>query len=278
MDFHFQWAIATSTQWSYASVQSRYLAFCTQFLISPLPVQELLLRRFASFLGNQNISHSTIKCYLLAVRHLQIASNLPDPMIASMPKLESVIQGIKSQQTLKKSSGDKLLPITPDHLLTLRRHFQQSSTDNDGIMWWAAVSTCFFDFMRTGEMTLPSESAFDPNTHLCFKDVSMDSINNPKIVKPNLKASKTDLFRKGVEVALGRTNNALCPVTALLAYLPVRGNGQGFLFLFSDGHPLTKQWFISRVQDALSANGVDSSSMLAIPSALEQPQRLATMA
>ena len=259
VDFYFRRALATSTQRSYASAQSRYLAFCTQFLIAPLPVQELHLCRFASFLGNENISHSTIKCYLSAVRHLQIASNLPDPMITSMPKLESVIRGIKSQQALNKGSGDKRLPITPDHLLTLRRHFQQNSTTNDGIMLWAAVTSCFFGCMRAGEMTLSSESAFDPNTHLCFKDVSVDSIDNPKIVKLNIKASKTDPFRKGVEVVLGRTNNALCPVTALLAYLAVRGNGPGFLFLFSDGHPLTKQRFISRVRDALSANGVDSS-------------------
>lgn len=180
-------------------------------------------------------------------------------MIASMPKLESIIRGIKSQQALKKGLGDKRLPITPDHLLTLRRHFQQSSNDNDGTMLWAAVSTCIFGFMRAGEMTLPSEAAFDPNTHICFKDVLVDSIDNPKIVKLNLKASKTDPFRKGVEVVLGRTNNTLCPVTDLLAYLAVRGNGPGFLFLFSDGHSLTKQCFISRTRDALSANGVDSS-------------------
>ena len=259
MDFYFQRALANSTQQSYASAQSRYHTFCNQFLIPPLPVQEVHLCRFASFLANEEVSHSTIKCYLSALRHLQIANNLPDPGISSMPKLEKVIRGIKSQQSLKRSSGDKRLPITPDLLQKIRRYLEQQAANPDGIMLWAAMCTCFFGFMRAGEMTLPSESAFDPNTHLCFKDVSVDCIEDPKIVKLNLKASKTDPFRKGVEVVLGKTDNDLCPVTALLAYLAIRGSGPGFLFLFSDRRPLTKQRFIQRVRQALSAIGVDSS-------------------
>ena len=259
MDFYFQRALASSTQRSYASAQSRYLAFCNQFLIPPLPVQEIHLCRFASFLASDNVSHSTIKCYLSALRHMQIARNLPDPLISSMPKLEKVVRGIKSQQSLKKGSKDGRLPITPDLLSKIRHYLEQHFANPDGIMLWAAMCTCFFGFMRSGEMTLPAESAFDPNTHLSFKDVSIDCIENPKIVKLNLKASKTDPFRKGVEVVLGKTDNELCPVTALLAYLALRGSGPGFLFLFADGRPLTKQRFIQRVRQALSAVGVDSS-------------------
>ena len=60
-------------------------------------------------------------------------------------------------------------------------------------------------------------------------------------------------------MVLGKTDNDLCPVTALLAYLAIRGSGPGFLFLFSDRRPLTKQRFIQRVRQALSAIGVDSS-------------------
>ena len=82
-------------------------------------------------------------------------------------------------------------------------------------------------------MTLPSESGFDPDTHLGFSDVSVDNLTSPKIIKLRLKASKTDPFRKGVEIVLGRTQNAVCPVSALLSYLVIRGNRSGFLFLFA---------------------------------------------
>ncbi len=123
VDFYFQRAIANSTQRSYASAQSRYLSFCNQFGIPPLPVQEAHLCRFASFLANDNISHATIKCYLSAVRRLQIANNLPDPLIASMPKLESIVRGIKSQQAVNKDPTDKRLPITVEILNKLWGYF-----------------------------------------------------------------------------------------------------------------------------------------------------------
>lgn len=84
----------------------------------------------------------------------------------------------------------------------------------------------FFGFLRAGELTVPSESAFDPKVHLCFSDVLVDCIHNPQLVKLKLKASKTDPFRKGVDVILGRTYTDMCPITALLAYLALRGNTQ----------------------------------------------------
>ena len=141
-------------------------------------------------------------------------------------------------------------------MFKLRSYFEQNFTGTNGLMPWAVAATCFFGFMRSGEVTLASESAFDPNTHLSFKDVSVNCIDNPRIVKLNLKASK---FRKGIEVVLGRTNNILCPVPAVSAYLSARGDGPGFLFLFSDSRPLTKHRFIYSVHEALSAGGVDPS-------------------
>ena len=46
---------------------------------------------------------------------------------------------------------------------------------------------------------------------------------------------------------------------ALLAYLALRGNGPGFLFLFANGCQLTKQRFIYKVREALASVGVDPS-------------------
>ena len=98
VDFYFQHAIANSTQRTYASAQSRFLSFCREFSLQPLPVNEALLCRFASFLALQNLSHSSIKGYLSAISRLQIARGLPDPLISQMAKLEGVVRGIKSQQ------------------------------------------------------------------------------------------------------------------------------------------------------------------------------------
>ncbi len=51
----------------------------------------------------------------------------------------------------------------------------------------------------------------------------------------------------------------VCPVSAPLAYLAIRRNGPGFHFLFSDGHLLTKQRFVSSVREALAVLGMNPS-------------------
>ena len=58
-----------------------------------------------------------------------------------------------------------------------------------------------------------------------------------------IKYSKTDSFRKGVD--LGQTHNCLCPIMAMMAYLPVRGDTGGPLFHFKDGKPLTRDCFVN---------------------------------
>ena len=109
--------------------------------------------------------------------------------------------------------------------------------------------------MRAGEITVPSLSGYDPGVHMNFDDVTVDSVANPTSVSLQLKASKTDPFRKGVTIVLGRTHNVLCLVEALLAYLAVRGNVVGFLFQFYDGHLLTKSLFVIKVREVLSLAG-----------------------
>ena len=259
MDFYFQHAIANSTQRTYASAQSRFLSFCRDFSLQPLPVNEALLCRFVSFLALQNLSHSSIKGYLSAIRRLQIAQGLPDPLISQMAKLEGVVRGIKSQQARSTPSAPKRLPITMSILCQLKEHILTSASDHNAVMLWAAACTCFYGFFRAGELTVPSESAFDSSSHLCFSDVSVDCIHNPRVIKLRLKASKTDPFRKGVDVVLGRTHTEACPVTALLAYLALRGNNPGCLFRFVDGRPLTKQRFVQKIREALLASGFNPS-------------------
>ena len=75
-----------------------------------------------------------------------------------------------------------------------------------------------------------------------------------------IKASKTDPFRQGVDIFVGRTGNELCPVVATLAYMVQRRPGPGPLFKFQDGKPLTRQRFVARVREALTSAGVDSSA------------------
>ena len=79
------------------------------------------------------------------------------------------------------------------------------------------------------------------------------------MLKIRLKSSKTDPFREGCDVFVGRTDFPLCPVAAMLAYLSYRCSSPSPLFKFSDGKPLTHSNFVEAVRKALDTAGIDSS-------------------
>ena len=257
VEFYFRNGLATSTQKAYTSAKRRYLQFCQEKGLTPLPAAEHQLCQFVSLLANQSLCHNTIKSYLAAVRHLHIAEGYGDPHISRMAKLEQVLRGIK----LVQAKGEKKpprLPITPQHLTNLRGVWLGKEKNFDGIMLWAAASLCFFGFMRSGELTIPSDSAYDESAPLCFKDVTVDSIQNPQALRVRLKASKTDPFRVGVDIFVGKTGNELCPVTAVLSYMVKRGPSPGPFFRFASGAPLTRPRFVASVKEALAKAGVDA--------------------
>lgn len=115
----------------------------------------------------------------------------------------------------------------------------------------------FLGFFRSGEITVLSESSFDEGAQLTFRDVTVDCIEDPHVLKVRLKASKTDPFRVGIDIFIGRTNDDVCPVAAVLAYMARRGPGAGPFFKFRDGKPLTRARLVIEVKQALATAGVD---------------------
>ena len=101
-------------------------------------------------------------------------------------------------------------------------------------MLWAACCLGFFGFMRSGEFTTPLARSYGAEPMLSLGDISVDSHQTPSILCVRLKQSKTDPFRVGVDIFMGRTNNTLCPVAAVLAYLAIRPSIEGPLFIFQD--------------------------------------------
>ena len=143
---------------------------------NPFPVNEKLLIYFATYLAQRGLREQSVKTYLAAVRHLQLTMGLPDPRDSSaLPRLRLVLAGIKRMQA---ESGDLAprtrLPITPLILRRIRELWNGRPTRADYVMPWAAVTLCFFGFFRSGEITIPSLSAFDARTHLSWGDVAID--------------------------------------------------------------------------------------------------------
>ena len=264
VQYYLKQSLAPSTLRSYSAAKKRYVQFCQSLNIVPIPVSESTLCQYVACLANSNLKHQTIKCYLSGVRHLQIMGGFSDPFEQSMPLLEYVLRGIKSDQAKKGMTAVRTrLPITPSIMQQLRLVWERDPGNCDHIMLWAACCTCFFGFLRSGEITVPSAGEYDPGAHLSYGDVMLDSRESPTMAQVNIKASKTDPFRKGVSIYIGRTNNGLCPVAALAAYFAARGSGPGPFFRFSNGSPLTRDIFVVKVRDALQVAGVENPSQYA---------------
>ena len=126
-------------------------------------------------------------------------------------------------------------------------------------MLWSAATMCFFGFLRAGEIVVPSDQGFDGAIHLAYGDVRADNVVTPQYLEVRIKASKTDPFRKGVVVYLGKAPGPLCPVAATLHYMVGRGTMGGAFFRFTDGRLLTRDRFVAAVRTALTAAGLDCS-------------------
>ena len=252
-------ALAPTTRRVYSTAQSRYLEFCRVYHISPFPLTQESLSRFVAVLASQALTHRSIKVYLSAVRHLHITRCGSDPRLCNMVGLQYVLQGIKRSQAAEGLSSRPRLPITAAILRTLRRSWESQGPTFDRRMLWAAACTCFFGFLRSGEATVPSRSAYDPAIHLSVSDIAVDSHRAPTSIALRIKCSKTDPFRTGITIYLGRAEGDICPVAALLSYLAERGLEPGPLFQFHDTRPLTRQSFVAEIRSALTLAGMNPS-------------------
>ena len=230
--------LASSTRRTYSSGQTSYLSFCSLARLAPLPSSENILCLFVAWLASSGLSHATIKVYLAAVRQLHISAGRANPFLGDMPRLNLVLRGYRRSESARVALRPQRLPITPAILRALHGVWSKESQSYDSVLWWAACLTGFFGFLRSGEFTVASGVRFDPEVHLALSDLSFDTLPYPTMALLRIKQSKTDPFRRGHTVVLGRLHSDLCPVASLLSYLVIRGMRRGSLFCKADGWPL----------------------------------------
>ena len=254
---YYQQGLAASTQKSYQTGQHRYLAFCSSIKKSPLPTTEDTLLMFVGHLAQQGLSHASIKVYLSAIRNLHVSSGLHEEFAKQLtPHLELVLKGIKKEKA-KAAPLPTRMPITIDIMVKIKVTLLRCPSKYDNVLLWAACCLAFFGFLRCGEFTVPSQNEYDPTAHLSLEDIAVDNKSSPTVIQVNIKQSKTDPFRQGVQLYLGKTNTDICPVSAILPYLAIRGARLGPLFVLEDGSYLTRQCFATMVSSALKLAGVN---------------------
>ena len=53
------------------------------------------------------------------------------------------------------------------------------------------------------------------HTYISLSDIALDSKHIPSVIQVTIKQSKTDPFRQGVQLCLGKTDKEICPVNAI---------------------------------------------------------------
>lgn len=245
--------MAQNSKRTYSTGERHYVKFCEESKISgefpTFPASEDTLMYFAVYLA-RTCKQKTIKVYLSAIRHLHIlyGHNLE---LTKFLRLQLLLRGIKRAQ----GDNTKLRkPILIQHLNLFYELLQiKTTTNNDSLMIWAAMSFAFFGFLRISEFTCNSN--FDVTKHLSLSSISFHHSNGKESIKAIIKVSKTDPFRLGTTIHLGQSQSHICPVAAMHKYLSIRSKIEGPLFHFQSGEALNRSRLTLELRSLLSMGG-----------------------
>ena len=208
---HLTQGLASSTLATSRSGIRWYTAFCRQFGLTPLPLLDLNLCRFVSYLHYQHLSPASVRLYLASLRYLQIVAGGRDPHPGEFPRLQYAVQAV--QRLNPSQSWPLRLPITPAILQSLHWAWSSPPVSYRNRLLWAACCLGFFAFLQSGEFTCPSAAAYVPSM-LSWGNIHVDSHDHPSYLRIVLRQSKTDFFGAGV------WGPQVTPCTQLQQYCP----------------------------------------------------------
>ena len=124
--------IATSTAKAYRSGQRRFLDFVRASEALLYAVSEETLCCFVAYLETCHLAYNTVKGYLSTVRHLLICRRRGEVFARPLPRLVYMLRGVR--RIWGERAARPRLPITPDILCALRRHWSASGITYDVVM------------------------------------------------------------------------------------------------------------------------------------------------
>ena len=92
----------------------------------------------------------------------------------------------------------------------------------------------------------------DQACHLSPQDNAVDNVQQPTLMKIRIKGSKTDQTRIGVDLYVGKMDNAIVGILSLEGT-----QTDGPLFILEDGCPLTRELLVQKLRATLSQAGID---------------------
>ncbi|KAJ3764937.1 hypothetical protein FB446DRAFT_835273, partial [Lentinula raphanica] len=202
---------ADQTKSTYGAGLLRWHQFCDGENIPDemrMPAPEILIAGFvASHAGS--VTGSTIRSWLSGIRAWHIINQAPWPENSELLALARRSANVKGSH-LRRTQWN---PITLQHLLALRASLNLDLPFHCAV--WALALACFWGCRRLGELTVPSESKFNP----CYHVTRTGTITNFLIIserrrlKFHIPWSKTTR-EQGADVVASSNITALCPCEA----------------------------------------------------------------
>lgn len=222
------------------------------------PISEQMLIYYVAHCDeNLHLSYSTIKLYLSGIRffYLKMKGFNPLENMSGQPSpcLQTILNGVKKKQASSHVKRTRL-PITSSILCKICHLLHSGIFDMfTSSLLEAACTAAFFGFLRCGEFTVLSET----NVNDCLSTQDVMCFENYVVI--NLKQSKTDPFRKGVQIQLFKTNTNVCPVNAIHKYSDLKVRTFSCVpnpfFVTKEGSVLTRSYFVDKLKFLLSKLG-----------------------
>lgn len=267
-------AIGDSTRQSYSSGVKSYLKFIDATGISPaFPASIETLCLWISFLAAppRQLKLGTCKVYLSAIINQHIERGFSSPLDNAPPMLQRILIGIKrwSAHNEQDIQIKRKLPITTSMLRAMSPLLDRSKRGDALVlaMMWVATTA----MLRISEFTTDNKNN---DRLLCMNQLSFithdnkitDALNlhhgatdNIKHAILHLKQSKTDPFRKGMNIIIAATETIRALSTYISHCTRQRLNPHSPLFSSSTGQPVGRYWFMKQVSTLLTATGYDTS-------------------
>jgi hypothetical protein len=245
-------ALAVSTSKAYASAVRSWIKFCTEETdidADPLAPDEETLCFFVAWSKERGLSYRSAHRYLFGIRSTLLAEGIVFPPFSTMPRLERVLRGWK-KETWSRTTKPRL-PITTKVLADIQPHVSDSPR---GRTIFAAAACGVYGILRAGEFTAATKTS---KGYPRVRDLHRDGADHYRL---HLPASKTDVFRIGVDVHIVGNGSLTCPIDAIDEMLDANDDlgNDGPLFEI-DGAPLTRDMFITELRALLTAAGYDAS-------------------
>ncbi len=203
-----------------------------------LPVSVCSVTMYITYLYSfKEIKASTIRTYLSGIAFVHKLKGLDDP--CSNP----IVRRLMDKLSSRDDSVDTRLPITRILLGKLVNALNSMMLGTyDTALYKAMFLLAWHACLRVSEFTFAAD-----NPH-CLTLGNLQSVKGEKDMVVSYKLLFTSFKHKSghcpaIELAMDTNNLIMCPVLALKTYIALRGEGQGPLFCWKNGLPVSRTSF-----------------------------------